>query len=137
MADALAQGNGLVGNMGGRRKCGEQEEQRQSIVKVAEGVNEGWVTLLDDMVESELGGMVLLEARSVANFTTTEGTSDLLRKRLLVTELVQQRLVEKVLDILGVVESSVWRRGLGGLLLAARLTGVDSFNSSLNQHHNV
>jgi hypothetical protein len=72
--------------------------------------------------------MVLLQARSVADFTTAQGTSDLLSKRLLITELVQQWLVKKVLDILGVVESSVGSRGLGGLLLAARLTGVDSLN---------
>jgi hypothetical protein len=80
------------------------------------------------MVEGELRSVVLLEARSVADFTTTEGASDLLGKSLLVTELVQQRLMKQILDILGVIEGGVGGGSLGGLLLVARLTGVDSFN---------
>lgn len=80
------------------------------------------------MVEGELGSVILLEACSVADFTTTEGASDLLGKSLLVTELVQQRLMEQVLDILGVIEGGVWGGSLGGLLLVTRLTRVDSFS---------
>lgn len=131
VAEALAERNRLVGDMVGRREGGKQEEQRQSIVKVAKGVGESRVALLDDMVKSELGSVVLLEARSVADFTTTQGTSDLLGKSLLVTELVEQRLVEQVLDVLGVVEGSVRGGGPGGLLLVPGLTRVDAYKSRM------
>jgi hypothetical protein len=75
--------------MVGRGKGGKQEQQRKSIVEVAKGVNERRVALLDDMVKGKFGSVVLLEARSVANFSTTQGASDLLGKGLLVTELVE------------------------------------------------
>jgi hypothetical protein len=89
VADTLAKRNGLVGDMVGRGKGGKQEQQRKSIVEVAKGVNESRVALLDDMVKGKFGSVVLLEARSVADFATTQGASDLLGKSLLVTELVK------------------------------------------------
>lgn len=127
VAEALAESNGLVGDMIGRGEGGEQEEQRQGIVEVAKSVDESWVALLDDMVKGEFWSVVLLEARGVADFTTTQGTSDLLGESLLVTELVEQGLVEQILDVLGVVEGGVGGGGLGGLLLVPGLTGVDSY----------
>lgn len=89
VAEALAESNGLVGDMVSGRESGEQKEQRQSIVEVAKGVNESRVALLDDMVKGEFGSVVLLKARSVANFATAQGTSDLLGESLLVTEFVE------------------------------------------------
>lgn len=127
VAEALAERNGLVGDMVGGGKGGKQEEQRQGIVEVAKSVDEGRVALLDDMVKGEFGSVVLLEARSVADFTTTQRTSDLLGESLLVTELVEQGLVEQILDVLGVVEGGVGGGGLGGLLLVPGLTGIDSY----------
>lgn len=109
------------------RESGKQEEQRESIIEVAKGVDESRVALLDDMVKGEFGSVVLLEARSVANFATTQGASDLLGKSLLITELVQQGLMEQILDVLGVVEGGVGSGSLGSLLLVPGLTGIDSY----------
>ena len=115
-----------------RGKSGEQEKQGQGIIQIAESIDEGRVTLLDDMVQGESWGMILLKARSVADFTTTQGTSDLLRDSLLVTELVQQRLMEEVLDVLRVVKGGVGRGGLRGLLLVPGLTRVNSLIRKTN-----
>jgi hypothetical protein len=57
---------------------------------------------------------------------SAEGPSNLLLKRLLVAELLEERLVEQVLDVLGVVEGGRCVRSARGLLLVARLAGVDS-----------
>lgn len=127
VAQALAERNGLVGNMVGGRESGEQEEQREGIVEVAKGVDKSRVALLDDMVKGEFGSVVLLEAGSVANFATAQGASDLLGESLLVTELVEQRLVEQVLNVLGVVEGGVRGGGLGSLLLVPGLTRINSY----------
>jgi hypothetical protein len=81
------------------------------------------------MIQGKFRGMVLLEACSIADFATTQGAGNLLRKGLLVTELVEQGLVQQILDVLGVVEGSVGGRGLGSLLLVPGLTGVDSCES--------
>jgi hypothetical protein len=113
--------------MVGGGKGGKQEEQRQGIVEVAKSVDESRVALLDDMVKGEFGSVVLLEARGVADFTTTQGTGDLLGQSLLVTELVEQGLVEQILNVLGVVEGGVGSGGLGGLLLVPGLTGINSY----------
>jgi hypothetical protein len=107
VAETLAERNGLGGNMVGGGKGGEEEEKRKSVVEITESIDEGRVTLLNDMVEGEFRGVVLFKARSIADFTTAQGAGNLLRKRLLVTELVQERLVEQILDILGVVEGCV------------------------------
>lgn len=128
VTQTLAEGNSLGRNVLVGGKSSEEEQQRESIIKVTQSIDEGGIALLDNMVEGELGGVVLLEARSVADFTTTQRPSDLLRKSLLFTELVQQRLVKQILDILGVVEGCVGGRSLRGLLLVARLTRINSFS---------
>lgn len=69
--------------------------------------------------------MVLLQARGIADISTTQRTRNFLRKRLLVTELPQQGLMQEVLDVFGVVESGVGSGGLRGLLLITRLARVD------------
>jgi hypothetical protein len=122
----LAERNGLGGNMVCGGKGGEEEEKRQSVIKITESIDEGRVALLNDMVEGESWGVVLFEASSIADFTTAQGAGNLLRKRLLVTELVQERLVEQILDVLGVVEGCVGGGGLGGLLLVTGLTRIDT-----------
>ena len=107
VAETLAERNGLGGNMVAGGKGGEEEEKRQSVVEITEGIDEGRVALLNDMVEGESRGVVLFKAGSITDFTTAQGAGNLLRKRLLVTELVQERLVEQILDILGVIEGCV------------------------------
>ena len=78
------------------------------------------------MVERELRRIVLLESRGIAHFSTTKSTGDLLLERFLFTEFVEQGLVEEILDVPRVVEGRAGGRGLGGFLLVARLTGIDS-----------
>lgn len=120
----------MVGGGQGRK----QEEKRKGIIEIPQGVDKSRVALLDDMVKSEFGSVVLLQARGIADFATTQGASDFLRKGLLVTELVEQRLVQQVLDVLGVVEGSVRGGGLGGLLLAPGLTRVNSCRRAVSQY---
>jgi hypothetical protein len=50
----------------------------------------------------------------------------LLRKRLVLPEFVEQRLVQQVLDVLGVVERGWGGRALVGLLLVKRIAGVNT-----------
>ena len=57
---------------------------------------------------------------------SAEGPSNLLLECLLVAELLQERLVEQVLDVLGVVKGGRSMRCARRLLLVARLAGVDS-----------
>jgi hypothetical protein len=57
---------------------------------------------------------------------SAEGPCNLLLESLLVAELLEERLVEQVLDVLGVVKGGRSVRGARGLLLVARLAGVDS-----------
>lgn len=70
--------------------------------------------------------MVLLQARGIANFSTSQRARNLLRKGFLVAEFGQEGLMEQVLDILGVVESGVGGRCLRGLLLIPGLTRIDT-----------
>lgn len=45
----------------------------------------------------------------------------------MVSELIEDRFMEEVLDVFGVVEGSRRSRGLGCFLLVARFARVDSF----------
>ncbi|KAI6761504.1 hypothetical protein HG531_002057 [Fusarium graminearum] len=74
-------------------------------------VDEGRVALADDMVKSIARLSSLLGSRSVAletggisDIASAERTRDFLLENLLVAELLKQRLMEQVLDVLGVVE---------------------------------
>lgn len=113
--------------MRGRRQVREQVQKRQGIVQVPQGIDESRVALLDNMVQAEFGRMVLLQARGVADFSAPKRASNLLGNGLLVTEFPKQRFVEKILDVLGVVKGGVGGRSLRGLLLAPRLTGINSW----------
>lgn len=48
--EALAEGNRLCGDMVRGREVCEKEEHRERIVEVAQRIDEGRVTLLDDVV---------------------------------------------------------------------------------------
>ena len=70
--------------------------------------------------------MVLLQAGCISHFSTSKRPGNLLRERLLVAELPEEWLMQKKLNIFRVVESGVGGGRLGGLLLVARLTRIDS-----------
>lgn len=115
-------------------EVGKEEEHRQAVVQISQGVDECGVALSDDMVQGVLGPASLLgprrialESGSIVCVASAEGPSNLLLECLLVAELLEQRLVEQVLDVLGVVKGGGCVRGARGLLLVARLAGVDSF----------
>lgn len=114
-------------------EVGKEEQHRQAVVQISQCVDECGVALSDDMVQGVLGPASLLRSRSIALesggivcVASAEGPSNLLLKRLLVAELLEERLVEQVLDVLGVVEGGRCVRSARGLLLVARLAGVDS-----------
>lgn len=85
------------------------------------------------MVQGVLGPASLLRPRRIALesggivcVTSAEGPCDLLLECLLVAELLEERLVEQVLDVLGVVKGGCCVRSARRLLLVARLAGIDS-----------
>jgi hypothetical protein len=87
VAKSLAEGNGLRRNMVGGRQVCEEEKERKRIIKVSQSVNKCRVALLDDMIQGKFRRMVFLETGCVADFSTSKGSSNFLRKRFLVTEL--------------------------------------------------
>jgi len=48
----------------------------------------------------------------------------------LISELVEERFVEEVVDVFGVVEGCAGSRGLGDSLLRAWLSGVDALEDT-------
>lgn len=81
--------------------------------------------LLDKVVKPQhrLG---ILQILCQTPFLPPDRPRQLLRKRLVLPELVEQRLVQQVLDVLGVVERGRGGRALIGLLLVKRVAGVDT-----------
>lgn len=129
MGKALAELNSLGRNGLGGREVGKEEEHGETVVQVAKSIDKGRVALLDDMVEGHLGSEGLLHAVCVGDFIAAQSTTNLLGQSLVIAELVEKGLMEKVLDIAGVVEGG----GLGRvrvlccLLLVAGLARVDSY----------
>lgn len=78
-------------------------------------------------------GLAGLEVLGETPLSTTNGTSKLLGKGLVLAELYEEGLVEEVLDVLVVVERGGGRRALVGALLVERLTGVDTCVSDTDQ----
>lgn len=83
------------------------------------------------MVETR-DGLARLEVLGETPLATADGARKLLRERLVLAELDEQRLVEEVLDVLVVVERRGRRRALVRALLVQRLAGVDSCESDLD-----
>lgn len=104
----------------------KQDDEGQGIVEVAQGVREGWVALLDDVVQPILGLAVLLERLGCAPLASTNCARELLCKSLVLAELLEDRLVEEVLDVLYVVEGGRGRGSLVGLLVVLGLPGKDA-----------
>jgi len=59
VTESLAERNRLRWDIGGRREVRKQEQERQTVIQVSQRIDEGRVALLDNVVESELGGVVL------------------------------------------------------------------------------
>jgi len=78
------------------------------------------------MVQSHTGCEVALHALSIADFILAERATDLLRQSLVLTEFVEKGFVQKVLNILGVVECGGGSRVFGSLALVAWLSWVDT-----------
>lgn len=125
-AETLAQGDRLCGDVLVGGEVGEQEQHGERIVEIAQGVNKGGVSLLDNVVQLHLRDERLLQACGIASLSTAEGTANLLCNSLVLAELVEEGLMEEVLDVLGVVEGSCGGRALGNLLLVAGFAGVDT-----------
>jgi hypothetical protein len=96
VAKSLAERNCLGRNMVGGRQVRKKEKERKRIIKISQSVDKCRVALLDDMIQGKFWRMVFLKAGGVADFSTSKGSSNLLRKRFLVTELSKQGLVQEV-----------------------------------------
>lgn len=69
----------------------------------------------------------LLQARRISNLTTTQRTTNLLGQGFVVAELLEERLMQEVLYVLGVVKGGGGSGPLGDLLLVARFARVDTY----------
>lgn len=122
-----------------RRQAREQVNQTKRIVYISQGVNECGVPaqstnvssampldlcnvpLFDNMIE-RIYGLVLLQALCAAPLVSSKRASELLGKRLVLTELAQDRLMREVRNILCIVERSRRRRALVRPLAMLRLS---------------
>ena len=91
--EALTAGYGLGGDVEGGGEGGEETEEGEGIVEVAEGVDEGGVALFDHMVERQSRGEVLLESSSIGELVATQGFADLLGDALLLPEFGEERFM--------------------------------------------
>jgi hypothetical protein len=72
----------------------------------------------------------LVDALGVADLIAAKRARNLLGEDLLVAELCEERLVEKILDVLGVVKGGGVTRALSDLGLVARLARVYAWRVS-------
>lgn len=101
IAEALAIADGSGGEVAVGGEVRKEEEHRQGIIEIAEGVGEGRVALLDEMVQGHLWLDVFFESLRVAIFAAAESLLELLREGLVFAEFGEDWLVKKVLDIFG------------------------------------
>jgi hypothetical protein len=116
--------------LGGREIC-EEENHGKRIVEVSQCIDEGGISLLDNVVELDLRDVGLLQPGSIANLAPTQSATNLLCNSLVLAELIEEGFVEEVLDVLGVVEGGCGSRAFGDLLLVAGLARVDTFEKSV------
>ena len=102
----------------------------QGVLEVLEGESEGRVALSNNVVETG-DGLVLLEVLGESPLATADGAGKLLGESLVLTELDEERLVKKVLDVLVVVERSRGGRSLVGTLLVEGVARVDTCTCQL------
>jgi hypothetical protein len=110
----------------------KEKDHGQCIIQVAKSVNKSWVSLLDDVIQSHPRPR-FFQTYCISNLISTQGPSDLLGKRLVFTKLVQKRLVEKILDVPGIIKSSGRSGAFGNLLFLSRFSRIDSLQQLANK----
>lgn len=128
-SETLAVLDGLGLNLLGLGHGGEQEDHAEGIIEITEGICEGGVALLDDVVQC-VDGLVLGQGLGRAVLSLGHDFGHLLGERLVFTELAQDGLVHQVLDVLGIVECRGCCRALVGLLFVLGLAGVDTLENT-------
>jgi hypothetical protein len=108
----------------------------EGVLEVLERERERRVALLDNVVEAR-DGLGLLEVLSQPPLATADRARELLRERLVLAELDQERLVEQVLDVLMVVEGRGGRRALVRALLVQRVARVDACTLASGTSHST
>lgn len=87
-------------------KDGYLRECRAGCKPLARGRKKENTPLFDDMVEPVLRLAVLFQALCLVPLLPPDGLAQLFRKALVLSQLVEQRFMEEILDILYVVERS-------------------------------
>jgi hypothetical protein len=127
----LAEGNRFGGNVLGGREICEEENHGKRIIEVSQRIDEGGISLLDNVVELDLRDVGLLQPGSIANLAPAQSATNLLCNSLVLAELIEEGFVKEVLDVLGVVEGGCGSRAFGDLLLVAGFARVDTFEKSV------
>lgn len=73
---------------------------------------------------------VLVDSLGIMKIASTKSSGQLLGKGLVLSELVENGLMQKVLNVLGVVEGDGSCGSLVGLLLASGLSRVDTLEDT-------
>jgi hypothetical protein len=87
--------------------------------------------LLDEMVQPR-DGLRILEVLGERPLSPAQRPRELLRKRLVLPELDEQRLVQEVLHVLVVVKRGGRGRALVGTFLVQRFAGVDAYGANVS-----
>lgn len=113
-----------------RWEIGEEEDGGECIVKITDCVCEGWVPFFDDVIELYTGFVEIFETFGIGEVAAAEGFREFFAEGFVLTEFLEDRLVEKVLNVLGVVEGYWGSRTLVGFLLVTGLSWVDSLKDA-------
>jgi len=81
------------------------------------------------MVESHAGS-AFVKSDGISNFIPAEGATNFLSESFVVAEFGEQRLMEEVLNVFGVIKGGGWRRALLDLVLVAGLSGIDALEDA-------
>jgi hypothetical protein len=103
----------------------KEKDHGQCIIQVTKSVNKCWISFLDDVVQGHSGSGPF-QTYCISNLISPQGSPDLLGKRLVFTKLVQKRLVEKILDVLRIIERRGRSGAFGNLLFLSRFSRIDS-----------
>lgn len=103
----------------------KKHNQAQRIVEVSHGICKSRVALFDDMVQT-VGGFGSIQVFGETVLFSPDGTTELFRESLVLSKLIQHRLVHEVGNVLDIVERAGRCRPVVGLLFAFRFSGVNS-----------
>ena len=117
-------GNSLL-----RWDVGKEEQSRQCVIQITQRVDECRIPLLDDMVKTVLG-TVVMKVLGGKPFATSNSTIHFLCKCFVLTERLEHWLMLQVGDILGVVKCCGRCRALVGPLDMPWLTRKNTFENA-------